>query len=403
MNDINTSNSESGSNPNTPTPSAYAKSETLFSGDDQARYVRMQWQHYLENLSETNSQALREAVLDDVMWHYQHNELPFFQWQLAFRSDKQMVRLIELKECEIQAQETFDNFELYKLVGHIQDSVQSGSFQVAPRLNPIVMFAGVNMFSRSDGDREVDAEKKAIWVNLFSQAFVEFEAVLNEHLQQFYKIPAEHLQGSNSANYQSIEEIAANSLKARHERDWVEKISAQTPLQFKGQTVLEYDSETLKAIEPAIIDVQKAFNQMFLEGYMKLPFTVAFSKLETRFDHYGNENKNSEQNNSQQNIQPYWIFEFYLAEKLDDVQKADYLEVLKKALSGQLSDGWGENMEQQDTLVKLHDQYQNISVKFDWNDIALDVAENENRLIVENNGSNSNINNSNSNNNKPKI
>lgn len=391
MNDINTANSESGSN-----SISYVKSETLFSGDDQARYVRMQWQHYLENLSETNSQALREAVLDDVMWHYQHNELPFFQWQLAFRSDKQMVRLIELKECEIQAQETFDNFELYKLVGHTQDSVQDGSFQISPRLNPIVMFACVNMFSRSDGDREVDAEKKAIWVNLFSQAFVEFEAVVNEHLQQFYKIPAENLQGSHSANYQSIEEIAAKSLKARHARNWVEKISAQTPLQFQGQTVLEYDSETLKAIDPAMMEVQKAFNLMFLEGYMKLPFTVAFSKLETRFENNSHQDNNN-QNNSSQHIQPYWVFEFYLAEKLDESQKAHYLEVFKKALSGQLSDGWGENMEQQDTLVKLHEQYQNISVKFDWNDITLDVVENENRIVVENNG------NSNNNNNKPKI
>jgi hypothetical protein len=388
MNDINSTHSNTGS---------YAKSETIFSGDDQARYVRMQWQHYLENLSEENSQALREAVLEDVMWHYQHNELPFFQWQLAFRSDKQIARLIELKECEIQAQETFDNFELYQLVGHIQEKVQDGSFQVSPRLHPIVMFACVNMFSRHDGEREVDAEKKAIWVNLFSQAFVEFEAVFNDHLQQFYKIPAENLQGSNSVNYQSIEEIAANSLRARHGRKWIEKISAQTPLQFKGQTVLTYDSETLKAIEPAIMDVQKAFNLMFVEGYMKLPFTVAFSKLETSFESNSNNNTNHNTNTNNihhnQDIQPYWVFEFYLAEKLDESQKAQYLDLFKKALSGQLSDGWGENMEQQDTLVKIHEKYQNISVKFDWNNIDLDVAENENRLIRENHG----------NNNKPKI
>jgi hypothetical protein len=369
----------------------YQKQEKTFSRREQQQYIKEQWHHYVEAITDENIDALRQFVLEDMLWHHEHNETPFYQWRLAFMADKSMARLIDLKDCEVAAQDVFHNFDLYALADgsaeghpyvpennneekspatptHSGYSKNTGDFKVSRRVYVLVTMACIHVFSRHGGEKEIDKEKKAIWVKLFSPIFEEFEAVLNEHLMDIYHVSAQDLAGTNSEHYQSIEELTAYSLKVRHQRPWVEKISVHTPMVFLGKEheshFFQDDSkDTIEAIAPVIDAVEHNFNQMFLENYMALPFKVSYSTLRADYSQSGH---------------PQWLFEFYLAEKISQHGEHEgnntLLAQFAKALSGQLSDGWGENVEQYGKLVRIHGDNRVIRPQFDWNTLKLSLS-----------------------------
>jgi hypothetical protein len=116
-----------------------------------------------------------------------------------------------------------------------------------------------------------------------------------------------------------IEQIQKNKKEIKEEATIEEIITLKSELLVLDNRA-HVDIMPINAIKQAV----EHYNQFGLNTYMNLPFKTGKTQL------------------SIDNNIGYFTFE--VTEKISEEKREDYLKILKKELSGQLSDGWGENL-----------------------------------------------------------
>lgn len=245
--------------------------------------IAKEWEDY-KNSSQT--QEIKQAILNKA------KQNPHNMWTVCFCTDKAMYRQLDLLDCQEHANKSLRNIEKALDVPKVLlDMVASTCFAYCQYKDDI-------------NYGKIDEEKMNLWINTFSTKYPHFIDSLKEEEQRLLDNRAKHKQ-----NYIS---------SLPNEKAVVETITLSSPLVFKanGKHVDVVPEETLK-------DIVNHYNIFRLDSYMQLPYETSDTQLKI------------------ENNMGYFSFDF--TEKISENDKPYFLDKLKKSLSGQLSDGWGES------------------------------------------------------------
>lgn len=243
----------------------------------------------------------QQEILDNAYKHYTESG-DFGLWAMMFSADKKMCRFFDVMGVKIQAEKSLESYVKF------------------PKPSMLEMVATM-AYTTSKTNDVFDQEKADVWLKVFSSIKefpYEFEKELKYWKNWHGDLVAEH----------------ANYYKKSEKLDAVENLVINVPLIVRNEFE-DTDAYPPKNLVKQLVD---SFNEFQLESYMEVTDFIQKSSLELMGEH--------------------WKFTFETSRSVTDEDKGKLLEKLK----GQLSDGWGESMEQQQELVG-EDIY---SVSFDY-------------------------------------
>jgi hypothetical protein len=240
----------------------------------------------------------QQEILDSAYKSYKETG-EFGLWAMIFSADKKMCRAFDVMGVKIQAEKSLANYNELP--------------------NPTMLEMMATMaYTTSKTNDEFDQEKVNVWLEVFSSVKdfpMEFEKELKHWKDWHADLVAKH------ADYYKVVEKS----------EPVESIVITVPL------IVRNESGDTDAYPPqALVDnLVENFNGFQLESYMEVTDFVQKSSLELNGEH--------------------WKFTFETSRPVTPENKDKLLEKLK----GQLSDGWGESIEQQEELYSVSFDYKN--------------------------------------------
>jgi hypothetical protein len=241
------------------------------------------WKSYKKNPEKT--EELKLSILEQV------KNKPSDMWSMFFEADKSMYKRIELVKT-LQASERYK--EMYLKNSEFMDGVSSVAYVMCEIRD-----------GKSNG---LDSDKVKVWHDTFKD------------IPEFAPAFAEEIQYMIDMRVKVLEQAKAMQSPRAETPSLVEIISISVPYEFKKN-----GKKTTELHEGLIEQLVEDYNAFNLHGYMDLPFACIDTKMEAK---------------------DTWVFHFHVGEVLEGEKRVEAIKALKEELSGQLSDGWGESMEQ---------------------------------------------------------
>lgn len=266
---------------------------------DNLEHIQSVFNKYKKTKNKTSE--YQQEILDNAYKSYTETG-NFGLWAMVFSADKKMCRAFDVMGVKIQAEKSLESYK---------------NFSKPSMLEMVATMA----YTTSKTNDVFDQEKADVWLKVFSSIKefpYEFEKELKHWKNWHEDLIAEH----------------ANFYEKSEKSDPVENLVITVPLIVRN----EFENTDAYPPQNLVKQLVDHFNEFQLESYMEVTDFIQKSLLELMGEH--------------------WKFTFETSRSVTDEDKAKLLEKLK----GQLSDGWGESMEQQEELVG-EDVY---SVSFDY-------------------------------------
>lgn len=260
---------------------------------------------------------------------------PSSMWMMTFKSDKTLLRKLSLQQNIISAQEQLNEL--------IDIKNKTGS------LSPVMLDMSATLcytMCRDDYNSDIiDKEKIEQWNEVFKDHFPEFKNLVKEQIKDGEQFRLELL--TRYQDQSNKEHLTPNSV--------YEEVSSVIELLVPMKTEISSGKMVKKCPEKVIESTIDDYNSFGLHQYMDLPYKCNKTTLEA--------------------IDDNWHFKFYIREEITDMN--NFIEILEKNLAGQLSDGWGENVEQNGLLIDDEVYY----AGFDYKNIQAVTTKSKNYKI----------------------
>jgi hypothetical protein len=246
------------------------------------------YQQYKNNIAERP--VVEKEVLALVEQH------PDDMWGVIFGKDKHMYRQIELAENLLKAKKN-----LKVLLGE--------------ETHPVMLQMNVSLCytyctSREDHNYgQPDDDKLKQWYGLYESHFPGYQKMVEAEIQEW--------EDKRQATY------AQYGIGKEETKDTICVVEIRVPMNNTNEHGEKVDEAPQQILDVAI----NHYNDFRLDSYMELPKSCNNTTLEA--------------------VDNEWCFKFYMAEEVDD----QFIACLTKELRGQLSDGWGESIEQRGLLI----------------------------------------------------
>lgn len=260
-----------------------------------------------------NQPQNRAEITEKVLQMARTN--PSDMWTVFFSRDVGMVKKLMLVENEQRAREvlatiieSFGNDAVIKMSATLANSYIESKFELDYGM--------------------VDEEKKQQWKSIVGSQFPEFNVALEKEIQYWIDWRAK----------------SRSQYPTPAPQPTVEVLQFRVPMKCTD----ENGEDVFNIPQELINNMVEHYNQFRLDIYMDLTYKCNDTTLE---DTGGS-----------------WLFKFFVCEPIPAEKRDSFVDEIKEKLAGQLSDGWGESMEQQGILVGDTEyyagwDYQKIKVK----------------------------------------
>lgn len=268
--------------------------------------IAKEWADYKKS---DQSIEVKQAIFNKAKLH------PDNMWAVCFSEDKSMYKELDIIDCQAKANKSLDNIKsLDNPPKVLLDTVASTCLAYCQYKDDI-------------NYGKFNEEKMNIWLDTICAYFPQFKQSLEEEIQW---------------TLDSREKIRQQyaSKKPTTKPEVIETITLSVPLVFTAQ-----ETATNTIPHDTLFDIVEHYNVFRLDTYMKLKYVTSNTKLKI------------------DNNIGYFSFDFI--EPILDNDRLDFLEILKKSLAGQLSDGWGESFRGQlieNDVIYTHFDSQKVEV-----------------------------------------
>lgn len=276
-------------------------------------------QKYYKEYKATNvkDDKAHQVVLDAIKSNHDEKNChhQFSLWMVVFQADKKITRKMILLKNELQA------------IKCLSDNIK--------KPHPILLESSAalaRLMIEDSEDYSWDKEKEAVWLKVFTD-MPEFKIQLEKEHQYWI-------------NWRG--DLFAKHPQTVIEKPVIETFSVQMPMVFRVQSGWDLPIETLdpNPFEFMVEEIMNNFNSFHLEGYIEMDFINSIILRVNTSNEF-----------------PLWVFDVACNQSVNSEDKEKFLEELK----GQLSDGWGEGIEQKWALV---DKYE-YNLHFDYEKAVL--------------------------------